>query len=305
MKIFKPILLMSLLAWSAKSSALTFQLPTNGDNVVGKVQWTQSLPGDDFIKVGRRYDIGYYELVEANPGVDPNLPHPGTLLVIPSRFVIPNVPHTGIVVSLAELRIYYFPAGTNTVVTYPVGIGREGWNTPIGVTHVIKKVKNPTWVVPPDIMKWRLEKENGGVQLPKSVPPGPNNPLGGYAFYLGFPGYRIHGTNDPTGIGRRSSSGCIRMWPEDVEELFSHAPTGSQVRVINDPFKAGWLNNSLYLESHTPLEEQQHMYQTDSAPMRYDVQAMTANRPAEINWSTAKWISDQQNGIPQVIGYAK
>lgn len=303
MKVFKHILLVGLLVWSAKSSALTFQLPSNGDNVVGKVQWTQSLPGDDFIKVGRRYDIGYYELVEANPGIDPNLPHPGTLLVIPSRFIIPNVPHTGIVVSLAELRIYYFPPGMHEVITYPVGIGREGWNTPLGVTRVIKKVKNPTWVVPPDIMKWRLE--NGGVQLPKSVAPGPNNPLGGYAFYLGFPGYRIHGTNDPTGVGRRSSSGCIRMWPEDVEELFSRTATGIVVRVIDDPFKAGWLHSDVYLESHTPLEEQQHMYQTTAAPMRYDVQAVTANRPASINWTTAQWVANQQNGIPQIIGMAK
>lgn len=305
MKYFKSMLCLGLLLWSAKGFSLTFQLPTNGDNVVGKVQWTQSLPGDDFITVGRRYDIGYYELVEANPGVDPNLPHPGTLLVIPSRFVIPNVPHKGIVVSLAELRIYYFPAGTNEVKTYPVGIGREGWNTPIGVTTVTQKVVNPTWVVPPDIMAWRLEKENGGVQLPKSVPPGPNNPLGGYALYLGFPEYHIHGTNDPTGIGRRSSSGCIRMWPEDIEELFSKTPKGTTVRVINDPFKAGWLDNRVYLESHTPLEEQQHMYQTDAAPMRYDVQDVVANRPAEINWSTAKWIAKQQNGVPQIIGFSK
>lgn len=305
MSLFKKFFVSSLVFWSINTFALTFPLSSNGDNIIGKTQWTQSLPGDDFIKVGRRYDIGYYELVEANPGINPDSIEPGTLLVIPSRFIIPNVPHKGIVVSLAELRIYYFPEGKNEVVTYPVGIGREGWNTPLGLTRVIKKVKNPTWVVPEDIMKWRLEKENGGVQLPKSVPPGPDNPLGAYAFYLGFPGYRIHGTNDPTGIGRRSSAGCIRMWPEDVEELFTSAPVNTIVRVINDPFKAGWQNNRVYLESHTPLQEQEHIYRPDSAPLRYDIQAVTDSRPAEINWDSVKQIAAFQNGVPQVVGFAK
>ena len=287
--------LFPLTSWAA-----TFTLPSNGDNVVGKVQWTQSLPGDTFITVGRRYDIGYFELVEANPGIDPTLPDPGTVLVIPTKFIIPNVPPVGLVVNIAEMRIYYFPPNSHKVMTYPVGVGREGWNTPVGMTTVIKKVKNPTWTVPPDIMKWRLE--NGGVQLPKSVPPGPDNPLGGYALYLGFPGYRIHGTNDPTGVGRRSSSGCIRVWPEDIEELFSIIPAGTSVRIMNDPYKAGWLDNNVYLESHMPLEEQQRAYAASLAPMRFDVQSIIQNRPANINWNEATAVARQQNGIPQIIG---
>jgi len=281
---------------------MTYTLPANGDDVVGKVQWTQSLPGDDFIKLGRRYDIGYFELVESNPGVDPSLPHPGTIVVVPTRFIIPHVPRVGIVVNVAELRIYYFPPGTNKVVTFPIGIGREGWNTPIGVTTVTQKVVNPTWVVPADIREWRFK--NGGVTLPASVAPGPNDPLGGYALYLGFPEYRIHGTNDPTGIGRRSSSGCMRMWPEDIEELFALSTVHMPVRIIDDPYKAGWLNNKLYLESHTPLEEQQQIYSSDLTPMVLDIQSMTTTRSATVDWDQAKRVAQQQNGIPQVVGTA-
>jgi L,D-transpeptidase ErfK/SrfK len=298
--ILKNALLLSILLFSSQSIALVFNLPGNGDDVVGQLQLTRSLPGDTFITVGRRYDIGYYEMVEANPTIDPNLPNPGTLLVVPTRFIVPNVPHTGVIVNLAELRVYYFPPGTNKIVTYPVGIGREGWNTPVGVTSIIAKVTNPTWTVPPDI---KAEREKNGIDLPDAVPPGPNNPLGMYALYLGFPGYRMHGTNDPTGIGRRSSSGCIRLWPEDIEELFALTQKGTSVRVINDPYKTGWLGNQLYLESHLPLQETQALYQ-DTSLLTADIQAAIANRPANVDWSAAKRVANQQNGIPQVVGVA-
>jgi L,D-transpeptidase ErfK/SrfK len=299
LSLYKILAFTTLLCCCSAVFALVFPLPSSGDNIVGKVQWTQSLPGDTFITIGRRYDIGYFEIVEANPGIDPNLPHPGTLLVIPSRFVIPNDPRTGVIVNLAELRVYYFPPGTNKLVTYPVGIGREGWNTPVGTTTIIARVANPTWVVPPDI---KADRAKNGIDLPDSVAPGPNNPLGMYALYLGFPGYRMHGTNDPTGIGRRSSSGCIRMWPEDIEELFELTKVGTPVRVINDPYKAGWSGSTLYLESHTPLQEQQVVYTQDPTLMTMDIKAATANRPATIDWDAAKRIADQENGIPQIVG---
>jgi L,D-transpeptidase ErfK/SrfK len=299
LSLYKTIIFTVLLGCCSSVFALVFPLPSSGDNIVGKVQWTQSLPGDTFITVGRRYDIGYFEMVEANPGIDPNLPHPGTILVIPSRFVIPNDPRTGVIVNLAELRVYYFPPGTNKLVTYPVGIGREGWNTPVGTTTIIARVANPTWVVPPDI---KADRAKNGIDLPDSVAPGPNNPLGMFALYLGFPGYRMHGTNDPTGIGRRSSSGCIRMWPEDIEELFELTKVGTPVRVINDPYKAGWFGNNLYLESHTPLQEQQSVYTQDPTLMTLDIKTAMVNRPATIDWDAAKRIADQENGIPQVVG---
>jgi L,D-transpeptidase ErfK/SrfK len=298
----KIVLIFCLLFINFNCFGLTYSLPSNGGDVVGKVQWTRALPGDTFITIGRRYDIGYFELVEANPGIDPENLQPGTIIVVPTKFVVPQVPHTGMVLNIAELRIYYFPPDGHEVMTYPVGIGREGWNTPVGVSKITGKVKDPTWYVPESIHKWRAKD---GVTLPPKVGPGPNNPLGAYKMLLGFhPGdYRMHGTNDPTGIGRRSSSGCIRLWNEDVEELYNLVHVGTRVRVMNDPYKAGRLNNKIYLESHTPLEEEQKIYDKDLTPMRYDIQAVVhGQNNAKVNWDRANEVASQQNGIPQVVG---
>ena len=291
---------------STKSYAAIFTLPSNGDSVVGKVKWTHSKQGDNFSIIGRHYDVGYFEMVEANPGVDPSLPKPGTIVVIPTKFIIPNVPHVGLVLNVAEMRAYYFPPGSNKVMTYPVGIGRSAdWATPVGVTRIISKVKNPTWIPPEDIRKWH--RATFGNDLPAKIGPGPDNPLGYYVLHLGkgFPEVYFHGTNEPASVGRRTSSGCIHLWPEDIEDLYYRVKVGTPVRVINDPYKAGWLDNKIYLESHVPLEEQQDIYSKDLAPMRYDVQAVVANRAVNIDWDEANRIADQQNGVPQVVGAAQ
>jgi L,D-transpeptidase ErfK/SrfK len=283
---------------SGHVEAAVYSLPSPGNDIVGQVQWTQVKPGDTFSTLGRRFDVGYFELVEANPGIDPDKPETGSIVVIPSRYILPK-PRAGIVINLAELRLFYYPPHQNTVVTYPVGIGREGWQTPEGPTTVIEKVKNPTWYVPPDI---KADRAKNGIILPNMVPPGPDDPLGGYALYLGFPGYRIHGTNDPAGVGRRSSSGCIRVWPEDVESLFDIVNKGTKVTVVNDAFKAGWQNGKLYLESHVPLQEQQAGIADDAKPMQPAVMAATMDHPAIVDWTKAEKIAKVQNGIPQQIG---
>jgi len=288
----------ALLLTSSQAFALTFTLPANGDSVVGHVQITQALPGDSFSSIGRRYDIGYYQLVEANPGVDPLNPPAGTLLVIPTRFVLPPVERKGIVVNLAELRIYFYPPNSNKVMTFPIGIGREGWNTPTGLSQITQKTANPTWVVPASIMKDRKE---AGVDLPKSVPPGPDNPLGAYRMRLTQPTYLIHGTNDYRGVGRRSSSGCIRMFPEDVETLFSRVKVGTQVHTIDAAYKAGWGDSKLYLEAHVPLQEQQVTKSVNMGGMENVVNTAARGNTAQINWDAAKQIAKAQNGVPQVI----
>lgn len=287
-------------SWAGIAAALTFPLPPAGESVVGHAQWTQSLPGDTFSAIGRRYDIGYYELVEANPGIDPEQIQPRTIVVIPSRFVLPPVPRVGIVINVAELRVYYYP-GNNTVMTFPVGIGRQGWSTPLGRNQIVEKTVNPVWNVPESI---RADRAKAGVYLPKSVPAGPDNPLGGYAMRLSQRTYLMHGTNDYTGVGRRSSSGCIRMLPEDVEVLFSHVKVGTPVDIVDMAYKAGWNNGKLYLEAHVPLQEQETKSGVNLTAMRNTVTAATRARAGQLNWDMANQIAEAQNGVPQPIGYA-
>jgi L,D-transpeptidase ErfK/SrfK len=285
------------------ADALTFPLPPPGSNVVGHVQWVQAMPGDTFSVIGRRYDVGYFQLVEANPGVDPKSVPAGSIIVIPSQFILPDAPRTGIVISLAELRLYYYPPGGKTVITYPVGVGRENWSTPLGVTHIVQKNANPVWTVPQSIKDDRAKQ---GINLPDSVQPGPENPLGGYAMRLGIQQqtYLIHGTNDYTGVGRRSSSGCIRMLPEDVEALFQKVPVGTPVNIIDTAYKAGWRNGKLYLESHVPLQEQSPDGAPNLTAMKQTVQAALNGHSGTIYWDKAAKIADAQNGVPQVIGYS-
>lgn len=293
----------ALWLFSQRLDALTFPLPSPGNDVVGKVQWTQARPGDTFSIIGRRYDIGYFELVEANPGIDPDNIPPGTIIVVPTKFILPPVARTGIVISIAELRVYYYPPNSNTVVTYPVGVGREGWCTPVGITKIVTKDVDPVWVVPKSIQQDRAAQ---GIILPDSVKPGPDNPLGGYRMRLGIQSqtFLMHGTDDFTGVGRRSSSGCIRMFPEDVEALFSMVSVGTQVNIVDTPYKAGWNNGKLYFEAHVPLQEQQNVGSNYlSSEMNNTVQAAIKPYTGVIYWDQVKKLTDEQNGIPQVIGH--
>lgn len=232
-----------------------FALPP-GTEVVGEVQVIIARYEDTFTDIARAYDVGYDELVDANPGVDPWLPGAGTRVVVPTQFVLPDTEHEGIVLNIGTKRIFYYPkpapGEVPVVITHPVGIGREGWATPIGVTKVVSKVKDPVWTVPASIRK---EHAEAGDPLPARVAAGPDNPLGAYAMRLGFPSYLIHGTNKPSGIGMRVSHGCVQLFPEDIESLFSQVPVGTRVRIVNEPRLLGWRDGNLYLEVHPALED--------------------------------------------------
>ncbi len=292
-------LLLIALGWLKPASALTFDLPQNGDSVIGHMQLTQAMEGDTFSTIGRRYDVGYFELVEANPSLDPNQLTTGTLVVIPTRFILPNVPRKGIIVNLAELRLYYYPPNSNKVITFPVGIGREGDGTLLGPTKVLRKVVNPVWSPTPQIL---AEDAKNKVAVPRSVPPGPDNPLGAYALFF-HPTYLIHGTNDYTSIGRRSSAGCVHLLPEDIEAIFDQVKAGTPVNIISSAYKAGWLNGELYLEAHVPLQEDQTSPYVDMTMLKNIISTAAQSQPdSQINWTHAKKIANDQNGIPQIIG---
>jgi L,D-transpeptidase ErfK/SrfK len=227
-----------------------------GSDVVGEVQVIRARYEDTFVDIARAYGLGFDELVQANPGVDAWLPGAGTPIVLPTQFILPDAPRDGIVLNIGTKRIFFYPkvaAGeAPRVITHPVGIGREGWGTPIGTTKVVSKVKDPVWTVPASI---RREHAEAGDPLPARVPAGPDNPLGAYALRLGFPSYLIHGTNKPSGIGMRVSHGCVQLFPEDIETLFSQVPVGAPVRIVNQPQLLGWRDGNLYLEAHPALED--------------------------------------------------
>ena len=233
-----------------------FVIESPGQTVIGEPQIVFTSADDTFSALAREYGLGYDELVAANRGIDPWLPGAGTPVLLPTQYVLPAGPHRGVVLNLASKRLFYFPAVGEgepvQVMTYPIGIGRVGWETPVGEAKVVAKATDPTWYVP-----WSVRQEHAaaGDPLPPTVPPGPDNPLGRHVLQLDMPGYLIHGTNKPYGVGMRVSHGCVRLYPENIELLYSLVGVGESVRIINEPFLAGRLNGELYLETHAPLEE--------------------------------------------------
>ena len=190
------------------------------------------------------------------PGVDPWLPGVGREVVVPTQFVLPAAPHEGVVVNVAAMRIFYYPphkkGEPQIVYTHPIGIGRVGWKTPEGTTKIVSRQKDPVWVVPKSV---RAEHLEDGEKLPGVVPAGPDNPLGQYAFRLGWPSYLIHGTNKPYGVGMRSSHGCMRLYPEDIAVFFDLIPIGTKVTIVNQPYLFGWRDGTLYLQAYAVMED--------------------------------------------------
>jgi len=250
-----PVLLSILLILPLTVGAEIYDLPPDGGDVVGGETTIRARHDDTLLDIARRHGLGYEDIVRANPGVDVWLPGEGTEVVLPTRFILPSGPRRGVVLNLAEYRMYYFPEPKDgeraVVMTYPMSIGRMDWATPLGRTRVVAKVRNPAWYPPESV---RAEHAAEGDVLPRVVPPGPKNPLGSRAMRLDIPGYLIHGTNRPDGVGMRVTHGCIRMFPEDIEFLFEHVPVNTSVRIINEPIKLGWDGDRLMIEAHRQLE---------------------------------------------------
>jgi L,D-transpeptidase ErfK/SrfK len=233
-----------------------FEFDPETEDVIGQLQVTKVDGEDTFSDVARRFNLGYEEMVRANPGVDPWLPGEGRQVVLPTQYVLPDAPREGLVINLAQLRVFYFPkrqeGELQKVITHPIGIGKVGWSTPEGTTKVTGKSKNPWWFPPASVRK---EHREAGDPLPSKVPPGPDNPLGDRLMTLGWPSYLIHGTNKPYGVGMRSSHGCMRFYPEDITQLYDEIPVGTKVTVVNQPFVFGWHKGSLYVQAFPVLED--------------------------------------------------
>jgi L,D-transpeptidase ErfK/SrfK len=290
------------LAVVAGSAASTYPLPPAGQFLIGQLQETRVRVGETLLDIARRYDVGLDALQDANPGVDPWLPPVGQRVLIPSQYLLPDVPRKGIVVNLPELRLYYFPpakaGGRRVVMTYPLGIGSEGRAIPVANTRIIQKRIDPPWVVPASIL---AEHEADGDPLPKVVPPGPDNPLGRYALRLGLGSFLIHSTNHPYSVGMRISHGCLRMYPENIEELFGKVAVGIPVRIINQPYKAGWQGGVLYLEAHPPLAESRSSADNNLTPMVVALTGVVNQRLSDHAWQAAARVASQGRGIPTPI----
>ncbi len=308
-----PVLLLSILSLitllsANKVFATTYAMPAPGNDIIGESFVVKAGSEDTLLTIGNRYDVGMHEMLESNPNLHIEqeqasdlLPH-GTKVLVPTQYVLPPY-HKGIVINLAELRLYYFTPDGKRVLTYPVGVGRMEWRTPLASTSVIKKEVDPTWYVPPDIHQFVLEQT--GRDLPPEMPPGPENPLGHYAMYLGTAGYLIHGTNQPTTIGKYVSSGCIRMHNEDVEELFHYVSVGTPVHIINYANKAGWYEGRLYLQSRIPLELDAPESDLNPGSLHTVVEQAMQNKKhihmAGVDWSKAYAVENEHDGIPQQI----
>jgi L,D-transpeptidase ErfK/SrfK len=240
------LIIFSLLLFPASSSASHSYFFSKSNTVVGSMK-TYKIKGDEsLIEIARKFNIGYNEITEANPGLDPFIPGNGKTVQIPTQWILPAMDsYAGILINLSEMRLYFFPKGDNstTVVTFAIGIGDEGKDTPVGKFKVVQKLGNPRWVVPLSIRRERPE-------LPKVVPPGPDNPLGTHALRLSSKSIMIHGTNRPFAVGRKASHGCIRLYPEDIPLLFQLVPRKTKVTIIRQPVKVGVADNKVYIEVH-------------------------------------------------------
>jgi L,D-transpeptidase ErfK/SrfK len=277
-----------------------------GQELVGETQVLFARYENTFTAIGRRFDVGYEEMRAANPGVDQWLPGEATPIYLPTQSVLPDTPREGIVINVPAMRLFYFTAENGAsataklpaakVTSHPVGIGAQGWATPIADAKVVQKVRDPVWYVPASVRK---EHAAWGERLPSVVPPGSDNPLGEYALTLSLPSYLIHGTNKPAGVGMRSSHGCIRLYPEDIEELFGRVARGTHVRIVNLPVLVGWRDGALYLEVHRPLTEDTR--DLDAEAERLLASALgRAGRTGtvEIDHDAVRKIAVEQRGVP-------
>lgn len=286
------------LSLCATTSARTFSLPSANESVIGKVQYT-SISGDSVASVAHHYNLGQNALIAANPGVQENGAIRSKAVTVPTQYMLPPLPRRGIVVNLSEMRMYYYPAGSNTVMTFPIGIGKIGKTIPLDSNaSITRKVVNPTWTPPDDIREYNREQ---GIELPKTMGPGPDNPLGPYAIYLSLPTYLIHSTIFPESIGRRASFGCIRMNEDDIKEFFPSVTPGTPVAIIDMPNKLAWQDNRLYLESHPPLQERS-MYSNLDTTVSTIEEHMPHNDMVIVNWQLVSYLAEQPDGLPHEIG---
>ncbi len=271
------------------------EAPPPSPDLVGRLVFRVARPEDTLIDLAPELRVGYVALLAANPGVDPWLPKGGTRLVVPRARLLPSGPREGIVVNLGDLHLYYFEKGARTRV-YPIGIAKDGYSTPIGVTVVKSKREKPPWIPGPSA---RREGK------PEIVEPGPDNPLGEHALYLGWPAYLIHGTNEPRGVGRHSSRGCIRLYPDHIAELYARVRPGTPVRVVNEPVKFGRIGGELFIEVNPDETQSLQLDETGRLPasrapanLRERAKRAAGKDANRLDWPRIERAALRRSGVP-------
>ena len=296
-----------LSAITTQANAATFSLPKNPNDTV-ITQYPDGLPlvraeqDETLLDIARRFLLGQVEIIRLNQDLDRWLVKKGELVTISNQHILPDSPRKGITLNIAEFRMYFYPPGQpGKVMSFAHGVGRQDWKTPLGQTKVAKKVKNPSWHPPESI---RREHAANGDPLPEIVPPGPHNPLGAYALYLDLPGdYRIHGTDIDKiyGIGMQITHGCVRMYPEDIEQLHNLVPVGTPVFIVKQPIKVGWLDNVLYIEAHPDLEGEETTMDERFASALALIQKANNNELPEFDQQVLNEALKKQTGNPVAL----
>ncbi len=271
--------------------------------IFGKEQKHTIVKDETLPELAWKYNVGFVELQAANPEMDAWLPKEGEEITIPTRIVLPDAPHEGIVVNLGEMRLYYFETSGKAPLSYPIGIGREGLNTPSLSSTVSRKVEGPTWRPTP-----RMRQLDPS--LPEVFPPGEDNPLGTHALYIGTTEYRIHGTAKPLGVGRRVSSGCIRMYPENIITMYNKTAVGTKVTIVNQPIKMAWNKDVLYLEAH-PSAKQADEIEFSGKLSSFEwpegliekIRSESKGKNKKIDWKKVRQVVTQRRGVPVAVSF--
>ncbi len=272
------------------------------DSIIGQTAAVHSKEGETLPDIARHFGLGFGEIVRANKDLNVWQLAVGSRVLLPLQFILPNVPREGIVMNLANMRLFYYPdnypSQLKTLMSAPIGIGKEGWGTPLGKTKIVSKTKAPNWYVPVSVRKEHALKDD---PLPAVVKAGPDNPLGEYALRLGFPSYLIHGTNKPYGVGLKVSHGCVRLYPKGIEELFRQVSVGTQVMIIDQPYLAGWRENRLYLEAHSSVKQHQKIKERLNELLAEKLKQSPEIGVMKIDWEKVEIILAEAAGVPTPI----
>lgn len=302
-----PLVLLSLSSFCVPSAqASEYPLRDDGGGLFGEVKRIQTRYEDTLIQLARQHSLGFEELLRVNKGVDPWLPGAGTEILIPGQRLLPPGVREGIVVNLPEHRLFYFPKPEQgkppVVLTFPVSVGKMDWNTPLGVTKVVRKQKDPPWYPPESVREEHINR--GDPPLPAVVPAGPDNPLGTRSMRLDIPGgaYLIHGTNNPDAVGMAITHGCLRMYPEDIERLFDLTPVGTRVTLINEPVKISRFGGEVWLEVHPPVDAKGQVLTVDFEEFEARLNELLGEAEVIIDWEMALRALREATGMPVLVG---